>query len=147
MLALIRRSGVPEPAALLGAAGLLPFVAGAVWVFVPGEGGAWVRTALLGYAAVILSFMGGVHWGLAMTATRPLFQRYGASVVPALLGWFALLLGGRWAFLVLAASFASLLAYDLGAVRAGEAPAWYPTLRWPLTVVVCLCLLLALFAA
>ncbi|MCS6778226.1 MAG: DUF3429 domain-containing protein [Geminicoccaceae bacterium] len=146
MLSLVRRSGVPEPAALLGAAGLLPFLAGAIWSFAPGESGAWARGALAAYAAVILSFMGGVHWGLAMTASRPSFVRYGASVVPALLGWLALLLDERSGFVVLAASFASLLAYDLGAVRSGEAPAWYPTLRWPLTVAVCTCLVLALLA-
>ncbi len=147
MLALVRRSGVPEPAALLAAAGLLPFVVGAIGGFLPGETGAWLRGALLGYAAVILSFMGGVHWGLAMAAARPSFLRYGASVVPALLGWAGLLTGGRPGFVILAASFASLLAYDLGAVRSGEAPAWYPRLRWPLTLGICACLALALLAA
>lgn len=90
--------------------------------------------------------MGGVHWGLAMTAARPSFVRYGASVVPALLGWLALLLDERSGFVALTASFASLLAYDLGAVRTGEAPSWYPALRWPLTVAVCVCLVLALLA-
>jgi hypothetical protein len=100
----------------------------------------------LGYGAVILSFMGGVHWGLGMAAARPSFLRYGASVVPALLAWLALLLAGRPGFVLLAASFASLLAYDLGAVRAGEAPAWYPALRWPLTLVVCAALVLAILA-
>jgi hypothetical protein len=146
MLAHFRRSGVPDPAALLGAAGLIPFLAGALWSFVPGETGAWARGALLGYGAVILSFMGGVHWGLAMAAARPSFLRYGASVVPALLAWLALLSGGRAGFVLLAASFASLLAYDLGAVRSGEAPAWYPALRWPLTLAVCAALVLAIFA-
>lgn len=143
MLAPLRRGGVPDPAVLLGLAGLLPFVVGALATLDGGPLGQWAPSALLGYAAVILSFMGGVHWGLAMTAERPSWLRYGASVVPALLGWLALLIGGRLAFLLLVASFASLLAYDLGAVRAGEAPAWYPRLRWPLTLVVVLCLLLA----
>ncbi len=143
MLAWIRRSGVPEPAALLGAAGLLPFVVGALATLDGGALGRRAPGALLAYAAVILSFMGGVHWGLAMSAARPSWLRYGASVVPALLGWAALLAGGRAGFVLLAASFASLYAYDRGAVRAGEAPAWYPALRWPLTLVVCLCLALA----
>ncbi len=143
MLAPLRRGGVPDPAALLGLAGLLPFVVGALATLDGGPLGRWAPSALLGYSAVILSFMGGVHWGLAMAAERPSWLRYGASVVPALLGWAALLIGGGLAFLLLVASFASLLAYDLGAVRAGEAPAWYPRLRWPSTLVVTLCLLLA----
>ncbi|BCX19300.1 MAG: hypothetical protein KatS3mg117_2982 [Geminicoccaceae bacterium] len=146
MLDLVRRLRVPEPAALLGFAGLLPFVAGALAALAGGPLGPWASAALLAYAAVILSFMGGVHWGLAMSAERPSWLRYGASVVPALLGWAALLLGGRFGFLLLVASFASLLAYDLGAVRAGEAPAWYPRLRWPLTTGVVLTLLLAALA-
>lgn len=143
MLASLRPRGVPDPAALLGLAGLFPFVVGALATLDGGALGRWAPAALLGYAAVILSFMGGVHWGLAMTAERPSWLRYGASVVPALLGWLALLIGGRLAFLLLVVSFTSLLAYDLGAVRAGEAPGWYPKLRWPLTLVVVLCLLLA----
>ncbi|MCS6876966.1 MAG: DUF3429 domain-containing protein [Geminicoccaceae bacterium] len=145
MLAFVRRAGVPEPAALLGAAGLLPFLAGVLGSFHPDEVGAWARSALLSYGAVILSFLGGVHWGLAMAASRPSFLRYGASTVPALLAWLALLLGGRPGFVVLAASFASLLAFDIAAARNGETPAWYPALRWPLTVAVCLALVLALF--
>lgn len=147
MQSLLRRLQVPEPAAILGLAGLLPFVLGALASLDDGPLGRLAPAALLGYAAVILSFMGGVHWGLAMTAEPPSWSRYGASVVPALLGWGALLLGGAASFLALAACFASLLAYDLGAVRAGEAPAWYPRLRWPLTLVVVLCLILAAAAS
>lgn len=147
MQSLLRRLQVPEPAAILGLAGLLPFVLGALATLDGGWLGRLAPAALTGYAAVILSFMGGVHWGLAMAAERPSWARYGASVVPALLGWAALLLGGTVAFLLLAASFASLLAYDLGAVRAGEAPDWYPRLRWPLTIVVVLCLVLAAAAS
>lgn len=147
MFAYVRRAGIPEPAALLGAAGLLPFLAGALGAWDTGALGAWARGALLAYGAVILSFLGGVHWGLAMAAGRPSWLRYAASTVPALLGWLSLLLSAPLGFVLLAASFAALLAFDRAAVRAGEAPAWYPALRWPLTLVVVLSLLLALIAA
>jgi hypothetical protein len=48
--------------------------------------------ALIGYGAVILSFLGGVHWGLTLAteddpAERP---RLLLGVVPALMGWAAL---------------------------------------------------------
>lgn len=56
-------SDVPRPALALGVAGLIPFAActAALWMADP----AWQTEAgrmLLGYAAVILTFLGGVHW-------------------------------------------------------------------------------------
>ena len=50
---------------------------------------------LLGYAAIILSFVGALHWGFAMSAPAANAPRlYTWSVVPALLGWLALLRPG-----------------------------------------------------
>lgn len=49
--------------------------------------------AQIGYGATILSFLGGVHWGLAMTnvggqlGTRMVDQRYMWSVLPCLMAW------------------------------------------------------------
>ncbi len=133
---------VPRPALVLGLSGLAPFIA-ATLVLVAGAGEAestW-RLLLLGYGVAILSFMGGVQWGLAMQrADARDWLRYGTSVVPALLGWIAFVLPPIAQFPLLAAAFVLLLAYDLNAARRGETPAWYPNLRWPLTVVVTLCL-------
>lgn len=137
---------VPGPALILGAAGLIPFVACLLIGFVaPDDVADLAMLALRAYAACILSFMGGVHWGLAIDpATRePSPQRLGASVVPALAGWVALLLPPFFGFLLLTLTFTDLLAYDHYETRRGHAPGWYPALRLPLTVVVVLCLLLA----
>lgn len=128
----------PLAAIGLGAAGLLPFLAGLLGTLAPSlaivgpEG-------LLGYGAVILSFLGGVHWGLAMMRGDAGWRALGASVVPSLVGWAALLAGGRAGLFGLAVAFAALLVYDLGEIRAGRAPGWYAALRWPLTAIVCLC--------
>jgi hypothetical protein len=79
----------------LGHAGLLPFVAGAalVW-FVTAEAHPYVVLALAAYAALIVSFLGGIHWGLAMrsaTALPPMpLLLWGVS--PSLLAWPALLM-------------------------------------------------------
>ncbi len=123
---------VPAAAKWLGALGLVPFAAGAalhvlgLW---PGAG-----RALAGYAAVILAFMGAIHWGLAMTqGAADDWRRLVAGVLPALLAATALLLAVRPALLILAAGFVALLLYDLNAVERGRAPLWYPRLRWPLT--------------
>jgi hypothetical protein len=139
----------PKLALLLGYAGLIPFVSGALGIWVTPEG--WrvvVLRALLDYSAVILAFMGAIHWGLAMraeNASEAAQVQLGLSVVPPLLGWLAIS-GGMPTSLALPLcllAFAGLYAADMRAVRLGLAPQWYPALRRPLTIVVCLSLLLA----
>ena len=62
-----QRAAVPAMAAWLGGLGALPFVGLAVAVVgLEGPARAVVVQALLGYGAVILSFLGGIHWGLAI---------------------------------------------------------------------------------
>jgi Protein of unknown function (DUF3429) len=100
--------------------------------------------ALLTYGAIVLTFMGAVHWGLAMTApvadgggtwgTRSQWRAYTVSMVPGLVAWVALLLPTKVGAWVLVASFGLLLVYDLWSMRAGEAPAWFMKLRVPLAV-------------
>jgi hypothetical protein len=143
--------GVPSPARELGLAGLVPFVvlAATTWLAVP-EWHARTHDALLGYGAVILSFMGAVHWGLAMAGPRGRERAWqlGLSVVPALLGWLALLLPvGALAYSVLLVAFAALCLVDTRATKAKLAPAWYPALRVPLTTVVVACLIAAALRA
>ena len=137
---------VPKPALVLGFAGLIPFVAlSAAIVLGSDDLASGARPVLFGYAIAILSFMGGVHWGLAMADAsdkpgREVWRRYGISVLPALAAVVALLLAPQLQFVWLTACFAALLAYDLKVSARGETAAWYPALRWPLTIVVCLCL-------
>lgn len=56
---------------VLGQAGLIPFVllAGLVWL-VSAELQAWVAMALVAYAALIVSFLGGIHWGIGWLASQ-----------------------------------------------------------------------------
>jgi hypothetical protein len=95
----------PRIAQWLGYGGLLPFVglAGLAMGMGPPEG-TRIAAALLAYGASILSFMGAIHWGLAMpgrssqdTSTDSKLLLWG--VVPSLAAWVALLLGtapGLW---------------------------------------------------
>jgi Protein of unknown function (DUF3429) len=138
--------GIPRAAALLGFAGALPFAALSLASLVPGWPSTLALHALLGYGVAILSFLGGVHWGLGIGRGEPTLARLGASVLPSLVAWLAHVLGGPLGLLVLAAAFAALLAYDLAQTRRGAAPALYPRLRWPLTAIVLACLLLAALA-
>ncbi len=142
---------IPTPALLLGLGGLVPFVAlpfAAAFsetLNLPPQVRAHATVpALTLYAAVILSFMGGVRWGLAMRQVAPngfvAWRRYTVSILPALLAWTALFLGTRAGLVTLAAGSALLLIYDLWSIRRGEAPQWYERLRVWLTSVVVLSL-------
>lgn len=55
----------------LGHGGLIPFVllAALVWL-VDTELQAWVAMALVAYAALIVSFLGGIHWGIGWVSSR-----------------------------------------------------------------------------
>ena len=139
----------PRLAVLLGYAGLTPFVGGAlgIWI-IPAGWRAFVLSSLLDYAAVILAFMGAIHWGLAMRAEakdeRAQIQ-LALSVIPPLLGWLAIAPGVPigLALPMLLLAFVGLYLADLRAVRLGLAPRWYTRLRTPLTLIVALSLLLA----
>ena len=139
---------VPPSAAWLGGLGALPFIglAGAA-PFLDSALRTFVVHALVAYGAVILSFLGGVHWGLAIAARgnadqQELRTRLIVSVIPSLAAWVALLLPEKTGMLILAGDIAAMLWVDLRATRAGHAPPWYPKIRIPLTCVVIAALLL-----
>jgi hypothetical protein len=92
---------------LLGLAGLLPFAGAALAFFAaPDSWQGFAEGALIAYGAVILSFLGAVHWGLALRAPveeAPMGPaRLTLGVVPALIGWVALLLPDVFALPLLA---------------------------------------------
>lgn len=140
---------VPLAAGWLGGLGAVPFAALAAAVaLLDGPPRGLAVQALAAYGAVILSFLGGIHWGLAVAPASAangsgLKVRLAGSVVPSLAGWAALLVPPTIGLFGLAAAFAAMLGFDLLATRAGEAPAWYPRLRIPLTLAVVGSLLLA----
>ncbi len=136
----------PRPAlvAWLGYGGLLPFVVPALVLATdPHHTALWLR-ALLGYGAVILSFVGALHWGFAMAhpavAARQGAALYGWSVVPSLAGWVALLLEPTAGAALLVAGFVAHALQDLRLSRYLALPPWYLPLRAQLTGVACLCL-------
>lgn len=78
---------------LLGAAGLLPFVglSLAAWL-APLSWHAPLLTALIGYAAIVVSFLGGIHWGVALNNPDVAKRHLWWGVAPALLAWGSVLL-------------------------------------------------------
>jgi hypothetical protein len=86
-----------EPSLLarrLGYAGLVPFVLLAVLLWtVRADAQGHVALALVGYGAVIASFLGGVHWGIAgQLPAQGAKWHYVWGVLPSLLGWVAVVL-------------------------------------------------------
>jgi hypothetical protein len=92
----------PTPAKVLTYAGLLPFLAGAIGpFFLPIDLASQAVFYQMTYGASILSFVGAVHWGLAINNyPRQLangtvangWGQYLFSVVPSLLAWGGLTL-------------------------------------------------------
>lgn len=78
----------------LGYGGLIPFVllAASMWL-VDKEVLPFVSIALGGYAATIVSFLGGVHWGIGFMKSdaAPRFH-FVWGVVPPLFAWLALMM-------------------------------------------------------
>ncbi len=128
----------PKAAVLLGSFGLFPFLSLAVIAVVgPPAYGEDARDALAAYGAVILSFLGGAHWGYCIAGARRGSQssviRLIVSVVPAVIGWAALLAPTTLSLYGLAGALTAMLLVDIWSARSGWAPVWYPMLRWPLS--------------
>ena len=108
--------------------------------------------ALATYGAIILSFLGGIQWGFATGhayAAREndaLLRRLSVSVLPSLVAWTALLAPREPGLVILAGAFLLVLLVDIRAAGSNRAPAWYPSLRWPLTLLVVASLLVATLA-
>jgi len=139
---------IPRSALALGWLGVVPFaILAAVSVAGPPSIAAAATAALVLYGVVILSFMGGAQWGLALASAEDIAaraRRFAISTAPALAAFGASFLPAPYALAGLALGFIALLAYDLAAARRGVAPGWYPALRVQLTSAVVLCLSAAL---
>jgi len=104
-------------------------------------------TWLLAYSAVILCFVGALHWGVALVhpemgdRERALLTAW--SVVPALVAWIALALPPLVGMLLMLTMFIVQLVADHVLVRHFSVTPWFLYLRRRLTVVVVVCLALA----
>ena len=120
----------------LGYAGLLPFagLAGLLWL-VQADLLPFVATALTAYAAVIASFLGGIHWGIGFlhASAAPRFH-FVWGVVPSLLAWVALLMPAYAALPLLGLVLVMCYAVDRKTYPTVGLSRWLP-LRLRLTVV------------
>lgn len=122
----------PRAVLIYGLLGVIPFVApvlaGLVWpVLKPA-----LLTILTLYAALILSFLGGARWGLAVGTATPSPLTVSLAMLPTLAGLGILLLANDW--LTCLGLAAALLVQWLWDVTASGLPGWYGRLRTILTI-------------
>lgn len=141
----ISLSGPSTLARVLGLAGLLPFIAGAAAVWLVGPQDKLPSAALLAYAALIASFLGGIHWGLAMRDSPADAAQLLWGVSPSLLGWVAVLLPPRWGLLLAPATLIACYAVDRRLYQRLGLGSWLG-LRARLTGVASVCCLLGALA-
>jgi hypothetical protein len=142
MTAIGDRAGVPRLALWLGLAGLIPQILAFIAVAAGQPEGRFTALALAyAYAALILSFLGGMWWGLAAQARGPVpHWVWVAAVAPSLIALASAMpwaFGSRWpgpSLALLGVALLASLGVDYRLKAAGLCPAWWLTLRLPLSV-------------
>jgi len=125
---LVARSDLSESKLIwcLGIGGLIPFYGTLVLVTLTGAETFWLTSQTI-YAALIISFIGAVYWGLSIYNNqldhkiRVYFLLYG--VTPALFAWGILLLPLNFRFGPLSALLCACLAAD-ALFRSYHSKAW-----------------------
>lgn len=137
----------PPVALALGYAGVIPFVALALSIVIGFDldavGVVNATDKLVGYGAVIISFIGAVHWGVAMQSeSGNQNQLFVYSVVPALVAWVWLFFSAKIALFGMGLTIVAMLFADRS-MLVGIVPRGYLKMRLHLSVVVAVSLLLA----
>ncbi|QDS74770.1 hypothetical protein FKW77_001576 [Venturia effusa] len=153
-------SDVPKKAYWLGLAGVLPYLATSVATIgvaqemnvAHEQGMGYIMTAeqaehllhileplQVGYGAVIISFLGAIHWGLEWAnygGKNAGMRRYMIGVLAPAVAWPTTLMPVEYALITQFLAFTSLYYADSRASRRGLAPPWYGTYRFVLTFIV-----------
>lgn len=132
------RSAPPQVPMALMFAGVIPFIATSGLMLVWRDNPALKVTMapwLLVYAAVILSFLGGVRWGAEIAKReRPRAAELAPSTLGALIGWGLVMAAFRYAFpsWIFAAMAAAMVLHYVYDSISPELPIWYRKMRlWP----------------
>jgi len=119
----------------LGYLAVLPFVVGAALVWMVGaELRPAASLALAVYAAVVVSFIGAIHWGIGFTQTDPAPRLFVWGVVPAIVACLLTLIPPRFGLASLAVLLVACYGVDRVVYRSEGVARWLP-LRLRLTVV------------
>lgn len=123
---------------MLSLAGFLPFVCLLVAMAFGGRDHPMFQVLLDGfrtYSAVILSFLGGIRWGMTIEkGSKPAILA--ASTVPSLAGWFALFLSPAAGIALALLAFCAQGAWDSLSFSSRPELQWFARLRVTLTLLV-----------
>lgn len=143
------RPRAPAALQVIGYGALVPLVAMAMIVYLtyPSTGADSALRAEIGYGAALLSFIGGIRWGLAVAKGGEylLFRPLGLATLVMPFAWVVLFVDTRIALAALMAGFQLLLLAE----RVGPPspmPDWYRALQLPFTILVELALGVSLAA-
>jgi hypothetical protein len=114
----------------LGYMGLIPFVIGMILMIVVDDTQR-VAEAIHNYAAIILTFVGAIHWGRALENGNDTLMSF--SVIPSLIAWGSLFLAPYEGLLVVTVAFITQLFMERDLYTQ---IAWFKRLRTRLSVVV-----------
>jgi hypothetical protein len=137
-------AGMPLIVILLSVLGLIPLIGCGLGALEPDPQTATrMLQALIGYAALILAFAGGVHWGLELQAPHQNRfvgrLRLGVPVVALLAAWAALVLpivvAPVSALIVLIAAYIGAILVEHRAAPHDALPPRYLWLRWAFTII------------
>ncbi|WOI52874.1 DUF3429 domain-containing protein [Parvularcula sp. LCG005] len=139
-----RKPDLESRATALGYAGLIPFAAAGLLIWLQPPSLSWLVNgfvyATLIYGAIILSFMAGARWGAGIATGDS--DKLTPAIVAALIAWLAVLprdvIPGydptySVRYLILLASFIGLFVHE---VSARDWDHWYSGLRFRLTMMV-----------
>ena len=123
---------------MLAGSGLVPFIVCLLLQAAGPDLAARGVHAFIGYAALTLSFLGGMRWGaeIVRAPDDPSRVRLAAAAVPTVVGLVALLpvLSPVQALALLLFGSIAQLAADVRASQAGLLPAWNGRVRTVLTI-------------
>ncbi len=139
----------PNSVAWLGYGGLIPFLFLTPLSLIDQQHGMVWSDALYRYGAIIVSFIGALHWGFAIAMPQLSDKQRSAlyiwSVIPALMAWPALMVSPILAGPLLVIAFIAHYVQDHRLSGLVALPGWYLPLRFRLTSVACICLIAGIY--
>jgi hypothetical protein len=128
-------------------AGIIPFIFSAILMHTNMLAKSTILTFLLSYTAVILSFLGGIQWGIGvMRLDSHAYDSphlFIVSIIPSLVAWLFLLIHHPKVQLIgYMLSFAIVAVADSTFSLKGIMPRWFLMLRWVVTISVITLLIL-----
>lgn len=135
----------------LGYLGLIPFLISSLLIWLPQFHHHAVKSLTI-YAAVILTFIGGVHWGIAMQSMQTAEQvenkcphnQFIFSIVPSLLAWVAVVFLESYSLIMMSLWF--VLFWWIEKLHYQQRlPKWYSKLRNHLTLTATLSIMIGWF--